>query len=434
MQGVIIVESPGTARRLQSVLSSQREFIAENLLLEKIDVIACKGYVLSYEKNFQPLGIYFDKEKESIYEERKIKNPSLFFQIKNIVSQSDILYIATDQDEEGETIAKDLHDLLKNVLPDQVERVSFPALDKKSILESLKKENRTIIPSNYSWQESLSGESRRIYDRWISGVLGTTEKPVGRVISNYLDAAKKTRKTMWKEFGLPPKENFDGPNLGDILMAPELLDFSVSEIQESLQSLYESGQISYPRTESRCFQKINKYSHTAIKIVSPKVRDEISDIYKMEPTDLPKEMRILCAIERRKNKEEWENGILFGWKRITKGDPKKIKDNLSERQVLSVLLKNNLGRPSSWANFSKKSKDFVFPNGEMTEWGFFFSSWQPKDLDLDYNKKYRKIIENAKYQERKENVKDFLESLPISQKKLLEGLREKENLSPILSF
>ena len=80
---------------------------------------------INIENNFQPTYI-IDAAKSSI-----VKN------LKFHLDKSDIVYLATDYDREGEAIAWHVFDEL-NIEPSKCKRVIFTEITKKAITDSLK--------------------------------------------------------------------------------------------------------------------------------------------------------------------------------------------------------------------------------------------------------------------------------------------------------
>ena len=400
------MESPGTAKRIAQTLAQggrERDDTLNALGVDRFEIEATGGYILVPPENISPLALSW-KEDGSIQETRGLRNEERWTRLIHRVQNSDALWIGTDPDEEGEGIASDVWCLIReaHVLPERVYRVRLYALDATSIHTSLRQQEE--IPHNTEWNSARPSGFRRIVDRWIAGALGSPSAPVGRVSSGFLHAAFRNPSPPSPD---PPKteETPIGPHLGDILLAPELSDIPLSEIQNRLQWLYETGQASYPRTDSRSCSARHEHSHTALQVLGRTRQEEIADLSLMEPPRLPKDTRILCAIHRRSRTLGWQDGEYLGqrWRRQWKDsfrDSSFWRNRIQERAVLRVLLSNGLGRPSTWASFSTKHTDALEPvaNTERPEFRLSGSGqrqyrYQPRDLGLEFQGSFRRLLD-----------------------------------------
>lgn len=142
---LMIVEAPPKAKKIQSILKENGY---------NFKVMATLGYVVElpkeeYALNFNNNGV----DVKWVYAEGKKK---LLDEIKKIAKDADEIFIATDDDREGEKIAKDLIEKLeiKNY-----KRIVFKAITTSNILEALAS-SREI-----NQMEVKSAIARRVVDR-----------------------------------------------------------------------------------------------------------------------------------------------------------------------------------------------------------------------------------------------------------------------------
>lgn len=396
---LILTESPGTARRLQDLL--QRPGVSQNLAHDKDMVcMATLGYVLVPPESLNPLALYADEDTHpgtALLEERLVRHPDVLRRILDAARQTDHIILATDPDEEGEVIAQDLSMIFTEVGLGDVPatRLCLYGLDGASIRDAFAAaESVHLSAMATDWPPALPGHTRRMVDRWIAGSLGTQEQPVGRVIAGFLEAAQRDDR-----YVAPTLASGTPAHLGDLLLADELMDVPVQGITGALQSLYEAGRVSYPRTDSHNLVARHQHSHTALHLLgTSSQKAEIRDMAYMEPPGMPLESRILCAVARREMAAEGEG--VFPSKSVQSADPMRHTQNLRERAVLRVLLAHGLGRPSTWSGFATKHAHWVTETGILTGPGRRAASWQPKapggvqTLGLPFQKGFRAFLES----------------------------------------
>lgn len=247
-------------------------------------VFATKGHLYANPEDIKILGI--DHNYQEIM--RQPINPGLLEELVLAADDADFVIIATDPDQEGDAIAKDIVDLLpgKRVL-----RAKFHGLDEASVIQGLKEIGQ------YNEEHAWPGIGRRILDRMI-GFFMTTEVniPSGRVQSailgyvgskpaphselnlelpaadggapftatlpvNWLNEedmqnvfeASQNLKPVPVDDSKTIKAIITKPwNMGDILVETQKKVLCrVDDIQNSLQSMYEGGMMSYPRASIR---------------------------------------------------------------------------------------------------------------------------------------------------------------------------------------
>ncbi|MGC8705821.1 MAG: type I DNA topoisomerase [Desulfurella sp.] len=140
---LVIVESPAKAKTISRFLGKDYE------------VIASYGHIRDLPKNNFGVDIEHDfKPKYTILKDKK----PIVEKIKTLSEQSDRVYIATDEDREGEAIGYHIVEAGK-VPKDKVERIVFHEITKEAILNALKN------PRSIDKLMVDSQESRRILDR-----------------------------------------------------------------------------------------------------------------------------------------------------------------------------------------------------------------------------------------------------------------------------
>ncbi len=144
MKNLIIVESPTKARTI------------ENFLGKDYTVIASKGHIRDLPKS--SFGIKVE-EQRFIPEYRVSRDHSkIVKEIKDLAKKSDRVYIATDEDREGEAIGFHIATAIGED-PNKIPRIVFHEITKKAIDHSLKNP-RTIDLDSVNAQQA-----RRLLDR-----------------------------------------------------------------------------------------------------------------------------------------------------------------------------------------------------------------------------------------------------------------------------
>ncbi|MCS6962213.1 MAG: type I DNA topoisomerase [Deltaproteobacteria bacterium] len=155
---LVVVESPTKAKIISKFLPKEFEVVAsyghirdlpvnraelpEKLRKKNMEVV---GVVLTDDKIFEPVYIVTKGKKKVVEELRKREK------------QADEVYIATDEDREGESIGWHIVDELK--VKKEVRRLAFHEITKKAILDALQK------PRSLDLNLVKAQEARRILDR-----------------------------------------------------------------------------------------------------------------------------------------------------------------------------------------------------------------------------------------------------------------------------
>ncbi|MBE6616370.1 MAG: type I DNA topoisomerase [Ruminococcaceae bacterium] len=143
MANLVIMESPPKANTVKSYLGSSYK------------VVASKGHIRDLPKS--TLGIDIENDFEAHYINIRGKG-DLIKDLKKEVKKADKVFLATDPDREGEAIAWHLVNAL-NIPPEKVKRVTFNAVTKSVVKESIKH------PREIDMNVVNAQQARRILDR-----------------------------------------------------------------------------------------------------------------------------------------------------------------------------------------------------------------------------------------------------------------------------
>ena len=290
-KNLLIVESPAKAKTIEGFLG--KDFIVKSSYGHVRD-LPKKGAAVNIEKNFEPTYEVSPDKKEVIAELRKL------------TKNADTVWLATDEDREGEAISWHLFETLK-LDKKNTKRIVFHEITKRAILDAI--ENPRSIDKNLVDAQ----QARRILDRLVgfelSPVLWKKVKPslsAGRVQSvavrliverereisefksqssfkvvalfdikkkgstytlkaelpgkfntekeaqNFLEKCKGAEYKIVNLEKKPSKRSPSAPFTTSTLQqeASRKLGFSVARTMTVAQKLYESGKITYMRTDS----------------------------------------------------------------------------------------------------------------------------------------------------------------------------------------
>lgn len=168
MKNLVIVESPAKAKTIEKFLGKDYE------------VKSSYGHIRDLAKN--EMSIDIDENYEPLYEITEDKQ-KLVAELKKAVAKADVVWLASDEDREGEAIAWHLHETLK-LDEASTKRIVFNEITKGAILNAI--ENPRTIDMNLVDAQ----QARRVLDRLvgyeISPILWAKIKPAlsaGRVQS-----------------------------------------------------------------------------------------------------------------------------------------------------------------------------------------------------------------------------------------------------------
>ncbi|HXB40491.1 MAG TPA: type I DNA topoisomerase [Bacteroidia bacterium] len=286
-KNLVIVESPAKAKTIEGFLG--KDFTVRSSFGHVRDLVK-KGMGINLEKNFEPeYEISPDKEK-------------VVADLKKLAKGADIVWLATDEDREGEAISWHLAEAL-GLKISETKRIVFHEITKSAILEAIKN------PRKIDKHLVDAQQARRILDRLVgfelSPVLWKKVRPslsAGRVQSvavrlivdrereiqnfkstsayriiaeftvgnsglkaelnkrftNKADAKAFLEKCKGAKFSIgnletrPAKRSPAAPFTTSTLQqeAARKLSFSVAQTMVLAQRLYEAGKITYMRTDS----------------------------------------------------------------------------------------------------------------------------------------------------------------------------------------
>ena len=309
---LVIVESPAKAKTIQKFLGKDFKVMSS---YGHIRDLHSKDFSIDVENGFQPIYEIPDNKQAVVNDLRKE------------AKKADLVWLASDEDREGEAIAWHLYDVL-GLKPENTRRIVFHEITKPAILKAI--ENPRDIDRNLVDAQ----QARRVLDRIVgfelSPVLWKKIKPslsAGRVQSvavRLLAEREKEIKDFKTEVYYRLTAQFS-PQDSDTLMPAELstslrqreqamafledcktasfevadvtvkplkkspappfttstlqqeasrkLGFSVSQTMRVAQSLYESGYITYMRTDS-----VN-LSSLALSTISAEIKQQKGEKY-----------------------------------------------------------------------------------------------------------------------------------------------------------
>lgn len=306
---LLITESPAKAKKIQGFLGSNYKVLSSCGHIRDLEKKKTKqygdpkGFGIDVENNFKPKYVIMSEKRDVV---KNLKSASV---------DREVIF-AADDDREGEAIAWHTANVLKSSVKKD-NRIVFREISKKAILDSLK------TPRKIDMNEVNSQQARRIIDRLIGFKLSpclwknikTTEKGLsaGRVQSALLNLLEKrddyirnykpqkvftiegdfkehnkklpftktskidaedlfenfAQDRLFKKSNVEEKKSKDYPDKPFITStlqqtASRSLGFSIKQTMNIAQKLYESGHITYMRTDSMYISdefsvKVKKY-------------------------------------------------------------------------------------------------------------------------------------------------------------------------------
>jgi len=410
---LVIVESPAKAKTIENFLG--KDFIVKSSFGHVRD-LSKKNFGVEIDNNYSPQYVVSEDKKKVVAE------------LKKLAKDSGVVWLATDEDREGEAIAWHLSEILK-LPPENTKRIVFHEITKEAIrnaVDNPRKLNKDLVNAQ---------QARRILDRLVgfelSPVLWKKIQPklsAGRVQSVAVRLlVEREREVMhfspeskFKVFGTfnffdeqgrkvelkaEVSNNFPDPDetrkflnhckdadykTVDIITKPSLkspappfttstlqqeasrkLGFSVSQTMTVAQKLYEAGFITYMRTDS-----VN-LSNLALANASKTITQEFGEKY----------AKTRKYKTKAKGAQEAHEAV-----RPTYIQNKTIKGNRSEQRLYDLIWKRTVASQMSEAqlekttvtiNISNCEKRFVASGEVMKFDGFLKVYIESKDEESD---------------------------------------------------
>jgi DNA topoisomerase-1 len=161
-RALVIVESPTKARTITRFLPKSFKVVASVGHIRDLPQSAADVPAKYKKEAWARLGINVDEDFKPLWITPKGK-ASVIREIKALMKESDVLYLATDEDREGESISWHLLDVLKPKIP--VKRMVFHEITQKAITAALE-DTREVDTNLVSAQEA-----RRVLDRLVGFTL-----------------------------------------------------------------------------------------------------------------------------------------------------------------------------------------------------------------------------------------------------------------------
>ena len=169
-KNLVIVESPSKSKTIEKYLGSDYKVVSSKGHIRDLATTGKYGLGVDIDNDFKPNYVPIPGKQKMISD------------LKKLVKDSDMIYLATDPDREGEAISWHLKEAL-NIKDNDYLRVMFHEITKDKVIEAFKE------PRKIDYDLVKSQETRRILDRIIGFRLSklmqskTGGKSAGRVQS-----------------------------------------------------------------------------------------------------------------------------------------------------------------------------------------------------------------------------------------------------------
>lgn len=408
-KNLVIVESPAKAKTIEKFLGKEYKVLSS---YGHIRDLKKKAFSIDIENNYTPIyEVPTDKKK-------------LVEELKSEAKQSEIVWLASDEDREGEAIAWHLSEVL-GLKPENTKRIVFHEITKTAILEAIK------TPRQVDIDRVDAQQARRVLDRIVgfelSPVLWKKVKPslsAGRVQSvtvrlvverereiqqftteasyrvvaiftlanntelkaelnhrfktkeeaaQFLEDCKEATFTIEEVAVKPAKKSPAAPFTTSTLQqeAARKLGFSVAQTMMIAQKLYESGFITYMRTDS-----VN-LSGLAINTTKEEIITNLGEEY----------LKVRNYTTKSKGAQEAHEAI-----RPTYISNHKIEATSQEKRLYELIWKRTIASQMSDAQLEKTTvsiaistrKERFMATGEVLKFdGFLRVYLESKDDDQD---------------------------------------------------
>lgn len=406
-KNLVIVESPAKAKTIEGYLG--KDFVVKSSYGHVRD-LAKKGLAIDIENNFKPdYAVSTDKK-------------SVITELKKLVKEAETVWLATDEDREGEAISWHLYETLKLDKKD-TKRITFNEITKPAVQRAI--EN----PREINQELVNAQQARRVLDRLVgfelSPVLWKKVKPslsAGRVqsvavrliverereimnfnpenyyrvvgtfnkgadiinanlahnigtdkeVEAFLESCKNASFKVTEVTKKPAVKNPSSPFTTSTLQqeASLKLGFSVSRTMSVAQRLYEAGHITYMRTDS-----VN-FSDTAIDGAKEAIVKNYGDKYSNPKRYKNKNAGAQEAHEAIRPTE-------FGKQHVSMGsDEEKLYVLIWKRSIASQMSQAKLERTTIKIG-AENVKDLFVAKGEVIKFDGFLKVYLEASLDDD---------------------------------------------------
>ena len=412
-KNLVIVESPAKAKTIENYLG--KDFTVKSSIGHIRDLPKKGGMAIDIENGFKPTYVISDDKKKVVSE------------LKAAVKKSETIWLATDEDREGEAIAWHLTEALQ-LDRNNTKRIVFHEITKKAITHAV--ENPRILDDNLINAQ----QARRVLDRLVgfelSPILWKKIKPglsAGRVqsvalkliverekeiinfksISSFrvtaefstldgkffkaeipkrlksLQEAKSfLEKCKSAEFKIenvekkPAKKSPSAPFTTSTLQqeASRKLGFSVSQTMMVAQRLYESGKITYMRTDSVTL------SNDALNAAENTIQKAYGDNYSKRRTFSTKSKGAQEAHEAIRPTDMSKSTI------DRESAHQKLYALIWKRTIASQMAEAQLDRTTAQISISTAEEYFVAKGEVITFDGFMKVYMEGKDDEIESEK------------------------------------------------
>ncbi|MFA6923987.1 MAG: type I DNA topoisomerase [Bacteroidales bacterium] len=416
-KNLVIVESPAKAKTIE-------KFLGEEFLVR-----SSYGHIRDLSE--KKLSIDVDKEFMPYYEVPSDKK-DVVSQLKKLADKAEIIWLATDEDREGEAIAWHLKEALE-LKDNKTKRIVFHEITKTAIQEAI--EN----PRNIDKHLVDAQQARRVLDRLVgfelSPILWRKVKPslsAGRVqsvtvrliverekeinafmtssffrvgadftmsdgtvvkaeLSNKFESKEKALEFLTKCIGAEfkvdnletkPSKKYPSPPFTTSTLQQEAsrkLGFSVSRTMVVAQQLYESGKITYMRTDSVSL------SNLALGTT----KEEIIKLYG------EKYVHTRQYTTKTKGAQEAHEAIrpTYISNQIIEGDAaqKKLYDLIWKRTIASQMTEASLEKTNVTIGISKAEEKFI-AKGEVIKFDGFLKVYMESSDDENNNEENKGML------------------------------------------
>ena len=312
-KNLVIVESPAKAKTIQKFLGNDYKVMSS---FGHIRDLHTKNFSIDVENGFKPL---YEIPEDKVDQVKKLKEEA---------DKADIVWLASDEDREGEAIAWHLFEVLE-LLPDKTRRIVFHEITEPAILEAIQhprsidlnlvdaQQARRVLDrivgfelSPVLWRKIMPGLSAgrvqsvavRLVAEREKEIKAFTSEPYYRVTAQFvagkskdaefsaelnrhiedhdaaqafLESCKGAQFTVDNVTVKPVKRSPAPPFTTSTLQqeAARKLGLSVKQTMRLAQRLYEEGLITYMRTDS-----VN-LSNLALGTISKEIKENIGEQY-----------------------------------------------------------------------------------------------------------------------------------------------------------